>query len=249
MTTRYSFANCIFSGNSIYGFITFLFFFFSLKDDGAPRAGGVARKRAKAAYAGGLVLEPKKGLYDTFILLLDFNSLYPSLIQEYNLCFTTLDWTKYCDDADSQVPEFSGKRKGTVASVVEDVEDGDGLDGDDGDLATSSTGAKNLPPIPDPKETTGVLPRVIKTLVERRKGVKALIKKERDEAKLKQLDIKQKALKLTANSMYGCLGFSFSRFYARPIAALVTSMGREALQRTVDLSTNSLKLVTRVHHL
>lgn len=45
-------------------------------------------KRREASYAGGMVFAPKKGLYDNFVVLLDFNSLYPSIIR-VSVCYSS----------------------------------------------------------------------------------------------------------------------------------------------------------------
>ncbi|GAA0168120.1 DNA metabolism protein [Lithospermum erythrorhizon] len=154
----------------------------------------LVKSRKGPSYSGGLVLEPKRGLYDKYIVLLDFNSLYPSIIQEYNICFTTVERS-----ADGMIPRLPSKR------------------------------------------TVGVLPELLKRLVKKREDVKRKLKEAKG-LKIQQFDITQQALKLTANSIYGCLGSSNSRFYAKPLAELITLQGREILQSTVDLVQNTLNL-------
>ena len=137
---------------------------------------------------------PSQGFYDSFILLLDFNSLYPSIIQEYNIDFTT-------------VPHWQ--------LAIQEPER----------------------PLDPPGESVepGILPTEIRILVQRRREVKNLMKNApKSSDQYVQLDVRQKALKLTANSMYGCLGFSHSRFYAQPLAALITSRGREVCSLTAS---------------
>ncbi len=60
-------------------------------EENPDEEGGDTKKKDK--YKGGLVFEPERGLYDKFVLVMDFNSLYPSIIQEFNICFSTVDRT------------------------------------------------------------------------------------------------------------------------------------------------------------
>lgn len=169
-----------------------------------PDDADAADAKKKDKFKGGLVFEPEKGLYDKFILVMDFNSLYPSIIQEFNICFTTVDRSEIGEDDDK------------------------------------------VPDVPEDTANKGILPRLIRTLVSRRREVKKLMKdRTATEEQRQTWDVKQQALKLTANSMYGCLGYTKSRFYARPLAALTTSKGREILKSTKELaeSAHALRVI------
>jgi DNA polymerase alpha subunit A len=164
------------------------------ENDEAEHAVANATNGKKPKYMGGMVLEPKRGFYDQWVSVLDFNSLYPSIIREYNLCFSTsCHWrfNSFADDNEQLVKL-----------------------------------------IPDEETGQGVLPTVVKYLIERRKAVKSNLKTAA-EADRASLNIRQLALKLVANAMYGCLGFTRSRFYCQPLAALITLKGRHALEKAV----------------
>ena len=164
---------------------------------GDGNSDGALTKRKKAAYKGGMVLDAKVGFYDKMVVLLDFKSLYPSLIQEFNVCFTTVKRSENTD------PKNAIKWTATE---------------------------------PDPGTPEGILPRVLRTLVRQRRTVREQMNKESNKATIAALNIRQSALKLIANSLYGCLGFEYSRFYARPLAELVTRKGRETLEKSTGIA-------------
>ncbi|SPO47594.1 related to POL1 - DNA-directed DNA polymerase alpha, 180 KD subunit [Moesziomyces antarcticus] len=195
------------------------------KNGAAGSGTAAAASSKKDKFKGGLVFEPKRGLWDKYILVMDFNSLYPSIIQEFNIDFTTVERppTQGLEDDDA-VNSATVAADGDAEASAEGVVDGD-----------------KIPDVPSSDVEQGVLPRIIAQLVARRRQVKSLMKdKSATPSQLMQWNIKQLALKLTANSMYGCLGFENSRFYARPLAALTTFKGREILTATKDLAESML---------
>ncbi|KAG0441879.1 DNA polymerase alpha catalytic subunit [Dictyocoela muelleri] len=162
----------------------------------------------ESTYSGGLVLNPMSGFYETLVLLFDFNSLYPSIIREFNICFSTIgkENLKYEDE----IKKNKDLNHEIANKLLED--------------------AKSC--------EKGILPQIFELLVNRRKHVKELFQKTKDPL----LDIRQKALKLTANSIYGCLGASISRFYNPTMAQLITYKGRQILKAAKSICEEKLNL-------
>lgn len=164
-------------------------------------------------FAGGKVLDPVTGFYDTYIVLVDFNSLYPSIIRHYNICFTTV------------VRDFKPWNR-----IIETVNEKEEVQ--ENELKNEEEHGILIKPMNDivvlPNQVP-VLPTILSMLVKERKKVKNELKRADTEEKRVQLESKQLAFKLIANSIYGCLGFTFSRFYCKKMASLITHFGRHLL--------------------
>lgn len=68
-------------------------------------------------FKGGLNLEPKIGLHDGYIVMMDFKSLYPSIIAEHDICFTTVEY-KENHEAIPPVIKEKYRNKGILSRIV-----------------------------------------------------------------------------------------------------------------------------------
>lgn len=172
------------------------------------------KQREREGLKGGLVLEPEKGLHtDGCVDVLDFKSLYPSIMRTFNICPTTLL-------LDDKKLRKDGRRRS-----VPQTHD-------------SPTGGKFV----KQEIKQGIVPQILGDLVDTRTEVKKQMNKEEDKNKKQVLKAKQLAIKIFANAMYGYMGFVGTRIYRTEMANSITSFGRYIIEKTKELVEKNFNL-------
>ncbi|KAM3560926.1 hypothetical protein MY1884_002645 [Beauveria asiatica] len=155
-------------------------------------------------YEGATVIEPTRGYYDVPIATLDFASLYPSIMQAHNLCYTTLITRK------DRIAQFNL------------VKDEDYIITPNGDMFVTT------------KQRKGLLAQILEELLSARKQAKRELAVETDPFKKAVLNGRQLALKISANSVYGLTGATTGKLPCLAIASSTTSFGRQMIEKTKD---------------
>ncbi|KAJ3664973.1 hypothetical protein Zmor_000501 [Zophobas morio] len=183
------------------------------------------RAKMKAPEFLPLILEPESKLYVDPVIVLDFQSLYPSMIIAYNYCFSTC-LGKVARLGKNTPFEFGATQLKVSRKTAKKLLEEDCLN-------FSPCGVAYV----KKKVRDGILPRMLREILETRLMVKNSMKKNKEDKILqKVLHSRQLGLKLIANVTYGYTAANFSgRMPAVELADSVVSKGRETLQRAIDL--------------
>ncbi|EOO01835.1 putative dna polymerase zeta catalytic subunit protein [Phaeoacremonium minimum UCRPA7] len=166
-----------------------------------------------------LVMEPQSAFYNSPLLVLDFQSLYPSVMIAYNYCYSTFlgritNWRGM-----NKMGFTEYKRHQQLLALLKDYIN----IAPNGMMYTKVEIRKSL------------LAKMLTEILETRVMVKSGMKQDKDDKTLQQLlNNRQLALKLLANVTYGYTSASFSgRMPCSEIADSIVQTGRETLERAI----------------
>ncbi|KAM6535632.1 DNA polymerase zeta [Fusarium falciforme] len=166
-----------------------------------------------------LVMEPQSAFYNSPLVVLDFQSLYPSVMIAYNYCYSTFlgritNWRGM-----NKMGFTEYKRQQGLLALLEDYIN----IAPNGMMYAKTEIRKSL------------LAKMLTEILETRVMVKSGMKQDKDDKVLQQLlNNRQLALKLLANVTYGYTSASFSgRMPCSEIADSIVQTGRETLERAI----------------
>ncbi|KAG0718461.1 DNA polymerase zeta catalytic subunit [Chionoecetes opilio] len=175
-----------------------------------------------------LTLEPLSRFYTEPVVVLDFQSLYPSVMIAYNYCYSTcLGRIHLLHNPPPQPYSFGTAHLRLPPDPKQLLEMVD-------EMNVSPCGVAFLPS----RVRRGVLPVMLEEILNTRLMVKASLKRcgERDASLRRVLHSRQLGLKLIANVTYGYTSANFSgRMPCSEIGDSVVSKGREILERSIQL--------------
>ncbi|KAI0130079.1 DNA polymerase family B [Xylariales sp. AK1849] len=168
-----------------------------------------------------LVMEPQSAFYNSPLLVLDFQSLYPSVMIAYNYCYSTflgriVNWR-----GANKMGFTEYKRQQRLLELLKDY------------VNIAPNGIMYC----KPQVRKSLLAKMLTEILETRVMVKSGMKQDKDDKRLQQLlNNRQLALKLLANVTYGYASASFSgRMPCSEIADSIVQTGRETLERAIAL--------------
>lgn len=179
-----------------------------------------------------LVLEPESRFYADPVVVLDFQSLYPSMVIGYNLCFCTclgkIAPPMACGlGVSSYSPDLN-----TLRSLKHE-------------LLVAPNGVAYVPS----KVRKGILPRLLEELLSTRIMVKQAMKKLAPSQLVRHriLNARQLALKLIANVTYGYTAAGFSgRMPCAELADSIVQCGRRTLEAAISFVNSNAKWKAKV---